>query len=120
MDASAVSGNIGAVATLLMGCLGAFFPARAAQLTNISPIGATGTSEIRATYGGLFVALGLACLLLQSSTAFSVAGFAWAGAAAGRVWSVAIDRNVEPKNLGGIGFELAFAVLLLAPWLSAI
>lgn len=35
-----------------MGCLGAFFPSRAASLTNILPVGAMGISEIRATYGG--------------------------------------------------------------------
>lgn len=116
MDAGTVAGNIGAVATTLMGCLGAFFPSRAAKLTNLSPVGATGISEIRATYGGLFMALGLACVVLQSTTAFAVAGLAWTGAAAGRVWSLAIDANFEPKNLGGIVFELAFAAFLLAPW----
>jgi len=114
-----VSANLGSVATLLLGCLGLFFPSRAAAFTSLSPVGPTGVSEIRATYGGLFAALGLACLALQSLAVFSTVGIAWVGAAAGRTWSVLIDRNRVSKNLGGIVFELVLGLLLLAPWLSA-
>ncbi len=120
MEPFTVSANIGSVATLLLGCLGLFFPSRVAAFTSISPVGPTGVSEIRATYGGLFAALGLACLALQSLTVFSTAGIAWVGAAAGRTWSVLIDRNRDSKNLGGIVFELMLGLLLLAPWLAAV
>ena len=115
MPLDSIAANAGATATLLLGCLGLFAPARAATFTSISPIGRTGVSEIRATYGGLFAALGLACLITQSTPVFTTAGTAWVGAAAGRLWSVAIDGNHEPKNLGGIAFELAIGLLLLAP-----
>jgi hypothetical protein len=118
LDLQTLSANVGAVVTLLLGCLGLFFPSRAAAFTSIAPVGPTGVSEIRATYGGLFAALGLACLVLQSVAVFSTAGVAWVGAAAGRAWSVLIDRNREPQNLGGTVFELALGLLLLAPWLS--
>lgn len=113
-----ISANVGSVATLLLGCLGLFFPSRAAAFTSLSPVGRTGLSEIRATYGGLFAALGLACLALQSIAVFATAGLAWVGAAAGRAGSVWVDRNREPRNLGGILFELVLGLLLLAPWLS--
>lgn len=119
LDLQTLSANFGAVATLLLGGLGLFFPSRAAAFTSIAPVGRTGVSEIRATYGGLFASLGLACLALQSTAVFSTAGVAWVGAAAGRTWSVLIDRNRESKNLGGIVFELVLGLLLLAPWLSA-
>ncbi len=68
--------NLGSLATLLLGCLGLFFPSHAATFTSISPMGRTGVSEIRATYGGLFAALGLTCLALQSTAVFSTAGLA--------------------------------------------
>lgn len=119
MELLTVSANLGSIATLLLGCLGLFFPLRAADFTSITPIGATGVSEIRATYGGLFAALGLGCLTLQSVAVFSTAGLAWVGAAAGRTWSAVIDGNREPKNLGGIAFELIIGLLLMAPRLSA-
>jgi hypothetical protein len=58
------------------------------------------------------------CLVSQSSSIFLVAGVVWVGAAAGRMWSVIIDRNTETKTLGDIAFELAIGLLLLTPWLS--
>ena len=119
MEFASLCANLGAAATLVLGGLGLFSPARAAAFTNLAPIGATGVSEIRATYGGFFAALGLACLALQASAVFSTAGAAWVGAAAGRAWSVVVDQNREAKNLGGIAFELAIGLLLLGPWLSA-
>ena len=119
MELDSLAANLGALATLLLGGLGLFFPDRAARFTSLSPVGRTGTSEIRATYGGLFAALGLFCLVPQATVVFLVAGVAWVGAAAGRTWSVVIDRNLETQNLGGIGFELAIGVLLLAPWIAA-
>jgi hypothetical protein len=108
------------VLTILMGCLGAFLPKKAAQLTCLEPLGATGVSEIRATYGGLFIGLGAVALFHQSVDTFLVVGLAWVGAACGRVWSVVIDRNIEAKNLGGVGFELAFGVPLLLPWMFSV
>ena len=86
----------------------------------MSPVGANGLSEIRATYGGLFAALGIACLVSQWYPIYLTVGIAWLGAGLGRIWSVVIDRNMDRKNLGGIAMELAIAVLLLAPRLSAV
>ncbi|REJ85768.1 MAG: DUF4345 domain-containing protein [Acidobacteria bacterium] len=115
LDWNLILANLGAVATTALGALGLFAPTRAAAFTSLAPDGPNGTSEIRATYGGLFAALGLWCLLAQSPTVFTVAGVAWVGAAVGRGWSVLVDRNVDTKNLGGIVFELAIGLLLLAP-----
>lgn len=120
MDASLALANIGAMITTALGGLGLFAPDRAAAFTSISPVGANGRSEIRATYGGLFAAMGLACLLSQWYPVFLTVGIAWAGVGAGRVWSVAIDRNFDRKNFGAIGMELGIAGLLLAPRLSAV
>jgi hypothetical protein len=106
--------NLGALITLGLGLLGLLAPARAAAFANVQPVGQIGTSEIRATYGGLFAALGLACLLTQAGGVFLAAGLAWVGAAAGRAFSVVADASRSPKNLGGIAFELAIGALLLA------
>ena len=120
METSLVIANLGALATTALGGLGLFAPQRAARFTNITPNGALGISEIRATYGGLFAALGLSCLVSQWDPIYLAAGIAWVGAALGRSWSVAIDRNFEAENLGGILFELAIGLCLLAPRLAAL
>jgi len=111
--------NLGALVTLGLGLMGLLAPAKAASFANVQPIGTIGTSEIRATYGGLFAALGLACLLSQAPEVFLAAGVAWVGAAVGRAFSVFVDASRSAKNLGGIAFELAIGLLLLARQLAA-
>lgn len=112
MEIGPVAANTGAVVTLVLGMLGLFAPVKAAEFASISPVGPNGTSEIRATYGGLFLALGLLCLLLQMEMVFLTVAAAWIGAAVGRIWSVVIDGNVSPKNLGGVLFEFVIGSLL--------
>ncbi len=107
--------NAGAIATLLLGALGLFFPAKAAAFVSISPLGPNGQSEIRATYGGLFVSLGIFCLLAQNSLVFCVAGAAWLGALLGRVFSVFMDSNRHIKNIGGCLLEALIGALLMSP-----
>lgn len=115
MNGALIAANAGALITIGLGALALFTPARAATFVSVAPIGLNGTSEIRATYGGLFVALGLAGLVSQSPSTFLVAGVAWLGAAGGRFCSVALDQNLDPKNLGGIVFEGAIGTLLILP-----
>lgn len=115
MDTLITAANAGALATLILGILGLLAPAKAARFVSISPEGANGMSEIRATYGGLFVALGAWCLTSQSYVVFTVAGVAWIGAAAGRVFSMFIDKNGDVRNLGGVVLELVIGLLLLSP-----
>jgi len=118
VSANFVLANIGALITTALGCLGLFAPDRAAALTSMSPVGVNGRSEVRATYGGLFAAMGVACLLSQWTPVYFTVGIAWFGAGVGRIWSVVIDRNVNQKNLAAIVMEVAIAALLLAPQLQ--
>jgi len=88
-------------------------PSAAAAFTSIEPKGLIGVSEIRATYGGFFLALGSFALWARSEQVFLVLGLAWIGAALGRLLSVLVDRSTSPKNLGGIAFEAGIGALLL-------
>jgi hypothetical protein len=104
--------SLGALLTIGLGLFGAIWPRRAASFVGISPLGGLGLSEIRATYGGLFLALGLACLYLQNPNAYFVAGSAWAGAALLRLPSLFIDKGSFPKAIGGALIELSIGLLL--------
>jgi len=108
----------GALVTMGLGLLGLVAPARASAFTSLAPVGLVGRSEIRATYGGFFLGLGAVCLATRAPEAFLAAGVAWLGAAAGRLVSVAVDASRSPKNLGGVAFEAAIGLALLAPWLA--
>jgi hypothetical protein len=107
------------VATTLLGLLGLFLPDKAADFVSISPVGLNGRSEVRATYGGLFAALGVTCIAAQAEIVFMVAGLAWLGASVGRVYSAFLDRNHDIKNIGGIALEAGLGTLLVLPkWLA--
>lgn len=104
---------LGAVLTMGLGILGLFAPERAAQLVRIKPLGKMGLSEVRATYGGLFLGLSL-CVLIMSSREVNIAvGFAFAGAVLGRVFSIIYDRAHERENWGGVILEGSIAALFL-------
>jgi len=105
--------NVGALATVVMGCLGLFFPARASGLTCLAAQTASGRAEFRGTFGGAFLFLGLVPLLTQNQYAFLTVGLCWLGAALGRIASILIDNGNEPKNWAAVLFEAAFSTLLL-------
>lgn len=111
--------NLGALITLGLGAMGLFLPGTAARFTSISPVGSMGVSEIRATYGGLFLAMAVVVLLAQDRLLFGLLGTAWVGAAAGRLFSLWWDKNRQGKNVGGIIFELAIGYLLLLPVITS-
>jgi hypothetical protein len=111
----AVFHNVGALLTLGLGAMALASPTTAARFVNLEPHGAIGRSELRATYGGLFAALGGFALVSQAPAVFTAVGLAWAGAAAARGLSVVVDHSRSPRNLGAVAFETAIAALLLAP-----
>lgn len=105
--------HTGAAITVLLGLLGLFLPSKAAAFVSLSTDGPIGRSEIRATYGGFFLLLGLGCLFLHTPPAFLIAGLAWLGAAGGRLFSILIDRAASSKNFGGVVFEAGIGLLLI-------
>ena len=103
----------GAIITVLMGCLGLFFPQRAAAFTGLTAVTAPGRSEFRSTFGGLFVFAGSIPLLTMLHATFLVVGLSWAGAAIGRIVSIFADNANVPKNWIAVLFETSIATLLL-------
>jgi len=74
---------------------------------------AMGPSEVRAASGALFVGLGVGALWLGTPAAFAMVGFAWGGAAVGRLTSLALDGATARKW----GFFLCEAAVgALALW----
>jgi hypothetical protein len=107
--------NVGAVATFALGCLGLGWPRTAAAWVGVEPVGSLGLSELRATYGGLFAALGAFAFLAQDAVVFTGLGAAWLGAAGGRLTAAVLDRAREPRVFAAALAEGALGVLLLAP-----
>jgi hypothetical protein len=105
--------QLGALLTAALGLMGLVAPRVASRFVSLEPAGRIGISELRATYGGLFLGLGGFALASQAPAAFAAAGVAWLCAGAGRLLSVLIDRSRDAKNVAGIAFELGIGALLL-------
>lgn len=112
---STILGTLGALGTIGMGLFGLLAPARCAAFVGLQAANKTGFAEFRATYGGVFVAVGAFPIFSDAPDAWRMAAAVWFGAAAGRIVSLAADGGYrEPKNFAAVAFESAFGALLLA------
>ena len=100
--------------TLGLGITAICVPTFIAEKVGIGTPDRPGRSEVRATYGGLFVGLGAACFWLQSPEDFLVAGVAWVAAAVARLLSMMVERDVLGRNWLGILVEGGTGGLFLA------
>lgn len=106
------------VATLLtiaFGLFGFLAPRYTASALDLEPTASTmGLSEMRASVGGLFVIMGCAALWLDTPLAYAMIGFAFTGAALGRVISLIVDKPPIGKVLVFGGIEAVLAAWFLA------
>ncbi len=109
-----LTATLGAVLSVIAGLLGLLWPRAVSRVVGLALPGPLGVSEVRATYGGLFVAAGAAVLVLQQRASALVLGAGWAGACAARLVSLVVDRSRSRENLAGVVVEGAMAALLLA------
>lgn len=107
------TGYIGAFISIIAGSLGLVWPKQVSQTIGLLIPGRLGTSEMRATYGGLFIGAGLAVALIANGDAALVLGAAWAGAFFARAISFVIDKSRTKENVAGLVIEAVMATLLL-------
>lgn len=103
-----------AIWTILIGGVGMFAPRYTASALDLKTTHSTmGLSELRAGSGGLFVAVGLYCVLSGDPMAYFMLGIAYAGAGAGRALSIAIDSPPLRKALTFLALEWPLAAWLI-------
>lgn len=99
-----------ALLTIGFGLFGFLAPRYTASALDLAPTASTmGLSEIRASVGGLFVAAGMAAIWLNEPLAYAMIGFAFGGAAMGRIVSLILDKPPLGKVLIFGGIEAALA-----------
>ena len=101
---------VACVLTIAFGLFGFLAPRYTASALDLAPTDSTmGLSEMRASVGGLFVVAGGAAIWLDHPLGYAMIGFAFAGAALGRVLSLVFDKPPVRKVLifGGIEAVLA-------------
>ncbi len=73
-----------------------------------------GRSELRASAGALFVAMGAGALLIGQPVAYLMMGIAWLGAAVGRMTSIIMDPRPTRRTWGFFAVEAAVGFALVA------
>ncbi len=113
------------VVIVILGLAGLFYPDRIMGLLGFAPSSAPAVlGEVRATYGGLFVVMGVYTLLAAMDPAAHRArlmfiGLLWLGACAGRLVGAYVDGNPGVPGWLAAGFELIMGGALVAARFSA-
>lgn len=107
-----------ALLTVFFGAFGFLAPRYTASALDLAPTKSTmGLSELRAGSGGLFVAMGLWCLITGDGAAYFALGVAYTGAALGRTLSIILDKPPIKKAAVFWAFEGPPAAFLIwANW----
>jgi len=91
----------------------------ALSLVGVSTVSPLGTSEIRAVFGGMFIALGLACIITREPVVFAVVASAWFGDFLVRLVAVFVDRVSAREALTVlVTAALMGSALLSGYWLA--
>jgi hypothetical protein len=104
---------IACILTAITGAVSIFAPMSVTGFTGLRPEGGRGVSEIRAVLGGLFLALGVAPLVLKEPAAYRMVGIGYLTVGAVRLVSLLVDRSVVQSNLISLAVEIVFGVILV-------
>jgi hypothetical protein len=103
---------ISALATTATGLLVFIKPESAYAFTGLSAPGVRGISELRAIFGGLFIALGLVPFWL-GTPAYLMLGIGYLTIAAARAFSIVYDKSYERSNIISLVIEIVCGVFLV-------
>ena len=103
---------IAAILTAATGLLAFIRPSAAYGFTGLNASGARGVSEMRAIFGGLFIALGVVPLFL-GPTAYLMLGIGYLAIAATRTFSIFFDKSYAQSNLISLVIEIVLGIILV-------
>ncbi len=112
MDVIKILKIIAALATAATGLLALIKPNAAYGFTGLNAASVRGVSEMRAIFGGLFIALGIAPLFLHAD-AYRMLGIGYLAIAAARIFSIVYDKSYAQSNWISLGIELVLGVILV-------
>jgi hypothetical protein len=81
--------------------------------TGIRPIGGRGVTEVRAIFGGVFIALGMLPFFFPA--AYFILGVTYLIIALVRAVSMFLDKSVVQSNVISLVVEIVFGVILVLP-----
>ncbi|MBN2394758.1 MAG: DUF4345 family protein [Anaerolineae bacterium] len=112
MNVGMVLKIVAALGTAATGLLALVKPSAAYGFTGLKAEGARGVSEMRAIFGGLFIALGIAPLFL-GATAYQMLGIGYLAIAVVRAFSIVFDKSYARSNIISLVIEIVFGTFLI-------
>jgi hypothetical protein len=103
---------IAALATAATGLFAFVKPTATYGFIGLNPNGVRGVSEIRAVFGGLFIALGIAPLFLGAA-AYQMLGMGYLAIAAARAFSMVFDKSYARSNIISLVIEIVLGAVLV-------
>jgi hypothetical protein len=103
---------IAALATAATGVLALVKPDATYGFIGLTSTSVRGVSEIRAIFGGLFIALGLVPLF-YGTTAYRILGIGYLAIAVVRLFSIFFDKSFAQSNWISLAIEVVFGVILV-------
>jgi len=104
---------IAVIGTILTGLVALFWPRNIQGFTGLTAPGPRGISEFRAVFGGTFIGLGLAVLLLGTHEVYQLLGIMYLAIGAVRSISMLVDKSIEQSNVISLVIEIIFGVILV-------
>ena len=103
---------IAALGTVATGLLALVKPTAIYGFTGLIAKGARGISEIRSIFGGLFIALGIAPLVIKGNT-YRMLGIAYLAIALARLFSLFFDKSFNKSNIISLATEIVLGIILV-------
>ena len=103
---------IAALATAATGLLALIKPDATYGFIGLTANGVRGVSEIRAIFGGMFIALGIVPLFL-GPVAYQMLGITYLAIAAARAFSIVFDKSYAQSNLISLAIEILLGAILV-------
>jgi hypothetical protein len=98
------------LATAGTGVLAFIKPEAVYGFTGLTASSVRGVSEIRAIFGGLFIALGVTPIVFNQ---YRLLGIAYLAIALTRAISILLDKSYAQSNLISLAIEIVFGVILV-------
>ncbi len=114
MAISVLAGVFAAIINIGIGAWGVFYPSKMARAVSLKAVGAHGLTEIRTTFGGVWIALGVYLLLFPSPLAFQSVAVVWLGLAVARTITAFVDQCFDKKTIRLLTIEIGVLTMLLA------
>jgi hypothetical protein len=99
--------------TLATGIISLFKPRSILSFIGFEGIGGRGITEVRAIFGGLFIGLAVAPVLLNDPAAYKMLGIGYLAIGIARLPAMILDRSAISSNWISLVIEFVFGLILL-------